>query len=84
MRQAADLVQHRESVEVRQVRVEQDQVHIRLTDELERGGAFVEDLGGEAGVQELIGERGGEATIVFNDDHQRLLLGTHAESWERG
>ncbi|MEY3853066.1 MAG: hypothetical protein RI910_2046 [Verrucomicrobiota bacterium] len=48
--------------------------------ELQGGGTFVEDLGGEAGVQELIGERGGEAAIVFNDDHQWLLLGAHAES----
>jgi hypothetical protein len=40
----------------------------------------VKDLGGEAGVQELIGDGGGEATIVFNNDYQRLLLGAHAES----
>jgi hypothetical protein len=55
-------------------------MHIRLSHEFQGGGAFVKDLGREAGVQELIGERGGEATIVFNNDYQRLLLGAHAES----
>jgi hypothetical protein len=55
-------------------------MHIRLSHEFQGGGAFVKDLGGEAGVQKLISERGGEATIVFNNDHQWLLLGAHAES----
>jgi hypothetical protein len=78
--EAADFVEHRESIEVRQTRVKQHEMHIRLSHEFQRGRAFVKDLGGEAGVQELIGERGGEATIVFNDDHQGLLLRAHAES----
>jgi hypothetical protein len=53
---------------------------IGLPYKLERGGAFVKDLGGKAGGQEIVCERGGEATIVFDDDHQWLLLGAHAES----
>jgi hypothetical protein len=50
-----------------------------LPDELQRGGAFVEDLGDEAGGLQLFGEQGGEASLIFNDDHERFLLGAHAE-----
>jgi hypothetical protein len=32
----------------------------------------------------LVGDRGGEAAVIFNDNHQRLLLGAHAEFWGRG
>ncbi len=78
--EAANLVEHRESVEIRQTRVEQHEMHIRLPHEFQGGGAFMKNLGREAGVQELISERGGEATIVFNDDYQGLLLRAHAES----
>jgi hypothetical protein len=27
----------------------------------------------------LFGEQGGEASFIFNDDHERFLLGAHAE-----
>jgi hypothetical protein len=40
----------------------------------------VKNLGRETGGLELVGDGSGEATVVFNDDHQWLLLGAHAES----
>ncbi|GDY17073.1 hypothetical protein LBMAG55_03960 [Verrucomicrobiota bacterium] len=50
-----------------------------LLEELQGGGAFVEDLGGEASGLKLFGEQGGKASLIFNDDHEWFLLGAHAE-----
>ena len=81
---AADLLQDGERVEVRQVGIQEHEVHVGFADELEGGGSFMEYLGGKPSGHQLVGDRGGEAAVFFNDDHQRLLLGAHAEFWGAG